>query len=60
MILVDSIDSEGHVINRPSFFKGEKIKLCKLKMMDFLEYCNGDLLKIIETDIPSLLDAIGN
>jgi len=52
------MDSEGQFINRPPLFKGEKFELWKLKVT-FMEYCNIDLLEVIETGVFSLLDTYG-
>jgi len=60
MILDDSMDSKEQSINHPPLYKDEKFELWKLKMVDFLKYCNVDLLEVIEIEVSSLLDTSGN
>jgi len=60
MILDDLMDSKEQSINHPPLYKDEKFELWKLKMVDFLKYCNVDLLEVIEIEVSSLLDTSGN
>jgi len=49
------MDSKVQVVSHPPRFKGEKSKLWKLKIINFLKYYNIDILEFIEIGIPIYL-----
>ena len=53
------MEFETRTINMQPLFKGEKYKLWKVKMIDFLKYMDEDMSVIIEEGISSLLSSYG-
>ncbi|RDX74442.1 hypothetical protein CR513_45814, partial [Mucuna pruriens] len=48
--IIEAMETEGHIVNRPPLFKGQNYSYCKQRMMEFFIVCHIDMWDVVEND----------